>query len=404
MSLAPWRRNVAVTVALVFVVFTAFAFVIPFLPLYVRQLGVRDERTVALWAGVLIGVSPLLAGLMAPVWGRVADRHGHRWMAARALFSYVLILLLSAAVTNVWQLFAARVGIGLFGGIGPLGLAMATSLAPREETGKAVGLVQAAQILAAAVGPVTGGLMADTVGIRATFVATSAVCALALGLLVFYQPPPLAEAAGEERESFAVLFRLPAMVPMLVALFLVNFVGRSFTPILHLHLRDLGVAPTALASSIGLLISCYSVAAAASATLLGRATRSRPPRQLLIVSLVLGALTVLPMALVGRFSTLLVLAGVLGLVSGGALTLCYTMGGLLAGASRRAAAFGLFSAAALAGGSVSPAVAGYLVRFDLRAIYYLDAALLVGLALALLAGALPAGAAAVTPSAEEAAT
>jgi MFS transporter, DHA1 family, multidrug resistance protein len=393
-SLPPWRRNVAVTVVVIFVVFTAFAFVIPFLPLYVRQLGVHDERAGALWAGVLIGVSPLLAGLMAPLWGRLADRHGHRRLAARALFSYVVILLLSAAVTDVWQLLATRVGVGLFGGIGPLGLAMATSLAPREETGRAVGLVQAAQILAAAVGPVTGGYLADTVGIRPTFVATALVCALALAvLLAFYQQPPLGAAAGTGKPSFAALLRQPAMPAMLGALFLVNFVGRSFTPVLHLHLTELGVKPAGLASATGLLISVYSVAAALSATLLGRATKSRSPRNLLLVSLFLGSLVVLPMAWAGRFSTLLLLAGLLGLVSGGSLTLCYTMGGLLAGPNDRAAAFGVFAMAALAGGSVSPSVAGFLVRWDLHGIYYLDAALLLGLGLALMAGALPAGAA-----------
>ena len=46
-----WRRNQYVMVATVFVVFTGFAFVLPFLPLYVRELGVEDEEQAALWAG-----------------------------------------------------------------------------------------------------------------------------------------------------------------------------------------------------------------------------------------------------------------------------------------------------------------------------------------------------------------
>src|SRR5262245_61595947 len=391
----PWQRNQYVMVAVVFVVFTAFAFVLPFLPLYVRQLGVRDEHAVALWAGVLIGVSPLLAGLLAPAWGRLADRYGHKSMAARALVSYVIILLLASAVTNVWQLLATRIGIGLFGGIGPLGLAMATSLAPREETGRAVGQVQAAQILAAAVGPVMGGLMADTIGIRRTFVVTAGTCALALALVtVFYREPE----APAERErgggSMLELLRLPRMAAMLTVLFLVNFVGRSFTPILPLHLFELGVPRHRLAFNTGLLISVYSVAAALSATLLGRASKTRPPRQLLLLTLVAGALTVLPMGFVAHFAPMLALAALLGLVSGGSLTLCYTMGGLLAGPDRRATAFGFFSAAALFGGSVSPTVAGLLVGWNLRGIYYLDAALLLALSAALLLGALPPVAAA----------
>jgi DHA1 family multidrug resistance protein-like MFS transporter len=400
----PWGRNLAATVVMVFVVFTAFAFVLPFLPLYVRQLGVQDEHEVALWAGVLIGVAPLLAGLLAPVWGRLADRYGHRRMAARALVSYVALLLLSAVVTDVWQLLATRVGIGLFGGIGPLGLAMATSLAPREETGRAVGQVQAAQILSAAVGPVMGGMMADAIGIRLTFVVTAATCALALLFVLFvYREAEAPAEAGAERArgSMADLLRVPRMGAMLAVLFFVNFVGRSFTPILPLHLGELGVPAHKLASSTGLLISVYSVAAAASATLLGRASKTRPPRQLLLATLVGGAVTVLPMAWVGRFPSMVGLAALLGLVSGGSLTLCYTIGGLLAGPERRATAFGFFSAAALFGGSVSPSVAGLLAGWRLRGIYYLDAALLLALSCALLAGALPTNVAVVSDTHRE---
>lgn len=388
----PWRRNLAVTVVMVFVVFTAFAFVLPFLPLYVRELGVTDEREIALWAGLLIGVAPLLAGALAPVWGRLADRHGHKKMVARALVSYVALLVLSACVTDVWQLLATRVGIGLFGGIGPLGLAMATSIAPREETGRAVGHIQAAQILSAAVGPFVGGMLADTVGIRVTFVVTAVTCAVALGLVLAFYREPEAPAAHREsaRASMTELLRLPRMAAMLAVLFLVNFVGRSFTPILPLHLHELGVDAQSLASSTGLLISVYSIAAAVSATLLGRASRTRPPRQLLLLTLVAGALAVLPMAWVARFAPMLALAGVLGLVSGGSLTLCYTIGGLLVAPERRATAFGFFAAAALFGGSVSPTVAGLLAGWRLRGIYYLDAALLLGLAAAVSVGALPA--------------
>jgi len=68
---------------MVFAVFTGFAFVLPFLPLFVHELGVAEPERAALWAGVLIGVAPLLAGLLAPVWGRLADRHGHKGVAVR---------------------------------------------------------------------------------------------------------------------------------------------------------------------------------------------------------------------------------------------------------------------------------------------------------------------------------
>jgi DHA1 family multidrug resistance protein-like MFS transporter len=382
------RRNQLVTVAMVFAVFTGFAFVLPFLPLFVRELGVEEPDRAALWAGVLIGVAPLLAGLLAPVWGRLADRHGHKGVALAALVAYVVLLALSAAVTRVWELLALRVGIGLFGGIGPLGLAMATAQAPREETGRAVGLIQAAQILSAAIGPFAGGLLADAIGIRRTFLVTAALCALALLLvLAFYEERGRTErkVAGESA-GFRGVVGLPGVVALLVVLFLVNFIGRSFTPILPLHLGALGVSPSRLASATGVLISAYSVAAAASAWSLGRLSRTRSPRGLLLLTLVGGATVVAPMAVVPSFEHILGLAVLLGLVSGGSLTLCYTIGGLMVPEAVRTTAFGFFSGAALFGGALSPTVAGLVAHVALRGIYWVDAALYLLLALALARG------------------
>lgn len=388
------QRNQYATTAVVFVVFTGFAFVIPFLPLFVRQLGVGPDQRVAAWSGLLIGISPLLAGLMAPVWGRLADRLGLKAMAVRALLAYVALLLLTAAAGNVWQLLALRVGVGLFGGIGPLGLAMATAGCPREHTGRAVGLIQSAQILSAAVGPLAGGVLADTIGIRQTFVVTAAACALALGLLLgFYREAPADAPTGARpaRQGFGEVLSLAHVPALLLTLFLVNFVGRSFTPILALQLQQLGVPPERLAGATGALIACYAVTAALSAAVLGRLTRRLPPRHLLCASLAGGALVVAPMAWAPSYASLLLLAAGLGLTSGGALTLCYTIGGLLVPEGRRTTAFGFFSGAALFGGALSPWVAGELVRFDLRAIYHVDAALFALLALGL-GGLLPASA------------
>jgi MFS transporter, DHA1 family, multidrug resistance protein len=397
----PWRRNQQVMVATVFVVFTGFAFVLPFMTLYVRELGVTDPEAVALWAGVLIGVAPLLAGIMAPVWGRLADRYGQKRMALRALVSYVVLLLLSALVTDVAQLLVLRLGVGFFGGLGPLALAMATASVPREHTGRAVGAVQAAQILSAAVGPLAGGVLADFVGIRWTFVVTAAVCAGAVVLVARHYQESLARPAAQDappRASFASVLRLPGVAPLLAILFLVNFVGRSFTPILPLHLQQLAVPAGRLALSTGVVISVYSVAAAISAALLGKASGRYSPRALLAASLLAGGATVFPMALVPSFPGFLTLAVVLGLASGGCLTLCYTMGGLMVPSERRTVAFGFFSGAALFGGAVAPTAAGLVAHWDLRGIYYVDGLVFLALSLVLLPGLATSGVPRVSPA------
>jgi len=209
---------------------------------------------------------------------------------------------------------------------------------------------------------------------------------VALWLVARYYQESVPEApAVAAPASGAPLLRRRDVLALLVVLFLVNFVGRSFTPILPLHLQRLAVPAASLALATGLLISAYSVAAAVSSTVLGRATRRFPPRALLAASLAAGAATVLPMALISSFTVFLALALLLGLASGGALTICYTIGGLMVPSAQRATAFGFFSGAALFGGAISPTVAGLLAHWNLRGIYYLDAVLFVLLTAGLLA-------------------
>jgi MFS transporter, DHA1 family, multidrug resistance protein len=380
------RRNEYVMALVVFVVFAGFAAVVPFLSLYVRELGVTDDREAAFWGGLLISVATLVAGLMAPVWGRLADRYGYKIMAQRVLVSYCLFLALSAAVTSVTQLLVLRVAVGLFGGIGPLAVIMASATASRGEAGRAIGLMQAAQILAAAAGPALGGVLAYTIGMRWTFVATAMLCGLALLLLGSYdesaRPAPAPHDAGAGPSSLTWT-RLAALMALL---FFVNFVGRSFTPVLPLQIERAGISPARSQLATGLLMSVYSIAAAISATGLGRAARARSARVLMVTSLGLGALLLAPIGWVSSFPALLVLAGALGLAFGGALTLGYTIGDTIVPEGRRGATFGYLTGAALFGGSISPLIAGYLARvWELTGIYFVDAAVCVVLALAVAA-------------------
>jgi MFS family permease len=88
------------------------------------------------------------------------------------------------------------------------------------------------------------------------------------------------------------------------------------------------------------------------------------------------------MGMVERFAPMLAFAVLLGLASGGALTLSYTIGGLAVPQGHRGAAFGFFSGAALFGGALSPTVAGLLAHLGLRSIYWVNAVLFVLLAVA----------------------
>ena len=58
-----------------FLGFTGFTLVMPFLPLFIAQLGVADVGAIAVWTGISLGVTPALTALLAPAWGRLGDRY-----------------------------------------------------------------------------------------------------------------------------------------------------------------------------------------------------------------------------------------------------------------------------------------------------------------------------------------
>ena len=160
----PWRRNQAAVTLVAFVGFTGFTLVMPFLALYVRELGVRSDADVALWTGLALGVTPAITALCGPFWGRVGDRYGDKILVQRSLLSFVFVMAAMAYVTRPWHLVALRALQGLVAGYGGLAIAMAARSAPRAQMTNAIGAVQTAQRMGPAVGPVIGGILAPARG------------------------------------------------------------------------------------------------------------------------------------------------------------------------------------------------------------------------------------------------
>ena len=161
-----WRRNIYAVTAASFLGFTGFTLVMPFLPLFIAQLGVTGVGPIAMWTGVSLGVTPALTALLAPAWGRLGDRYGRKIMVERSMVSFVILMTAMAFVTRAWHVLALRAVQGLFAGYGSLSVAMAAESAPRDKMPSAIGLVQTAQRLGPALGPVIGGVLAALVGLR----------------------------------------------------------------------------------------------------------------------------------------------------------------------------------------------------------------------------------------------
>jgi DHA1 family multidrug resistance protein-like MFS transporter len=380
------RRNVYVAAAANGIGFAGFTIVMPFLPLYIRDLGVSDVADIALWTGLTLGATPAVTAFSAPLWGRVGDRYGSKILVLRSLSAFVLTKGAMAFVTAPWQLFALRALLGVFAGYGALTVSMAAESVPREQMARAIGTVQIAQRLGPAVGPVIGGILAPAVGLRASFIVAAVFYLSAMLLIaVFYVEPRTRQARAARRpigEVFRELYRTPGFVMVFTAILCLQLVDRSFGPILPLYVELLGLPESEVAFVSGVLFSIAAIFAALGHHVAEPLMLHWPSRVLVAGSAVVTALGLLLLVLVPSIWAFAVALAISGAAIGVGMTSTYTSGGRLLPHDAHATGFGVLTTASLVGLAVSPIVAGLISGPGLRIVFEADIVLLAGLALA----------------------
>jgi DHA1 family multidrug resistance protein-like MFS transporter len=368
-----WRRNQFAVTAASFVGFTGFTLVMPFLPLYIQQLGVTDVGEIALWTGLALGVTPAVTALCSPFWGRVADRFGHKLMVERALVSFVVVMGAMAYVSRPWHLFALRAALGLFAGYGALTLSMAARSVPRERMAHAIGLVQTAQRLGPALGPVIGGVLAPLVGLRNAFLVSAAVYALAF-LLVFvlYHEPSMPARPAEHgggRVTFRNILAFENFLLLMVVIFGLQLVDRSFGPVLPLYIGELGFATEEVPVISGVLFSILAFSAAFGNQLAGWLLQRMPARVVIAAAAVIGAVALAFFAARPPLWGLMAAIAVFGVCVGGGSTSAYSAAGAVIPPEVHATGFGVLTSASLAGLALSPVISGFIAARSIRVVF-----------------------------------
>jgi MFS transporter, DHA1 family, multidrug resistance protein len=338
----------------------AFSFAMPFTPLYLQQLGVTDLAEVGLWAGILAGAFAVAMGGMAPIWGVLADRFGHRRMIQRAMFGAGLVIGLAAFVQTPEQLLVLRILHGALTGVVTAIVTMVSITTPRQHLSTVLGMLQAAIYVGISLGPLLGGAFADRFGLRASFACTG-VLLITLGLLVtLLVPNPsrgIARAEGGSSGGPAgarqkLLTREVLLVISLMALTKLAQMGPN--PFLPLFVQTLVDTQEGLATTVGLVLAAAGAASTVTALLIGRLNGLFGSRAVLVGGLLLSAVLAALHAVAGTVWQLLVLRILFGLAQGGsgpaiqALLIDVTPSG------KRGAAFGVLTTANAAGNGGGP--------------------------------------------------
>lgn len=242
----------------------------PFLPYFVRDLGVHDEKAILLWSGWLASGAGLAMAIVAPMWGVLADRHGRKLMVMRSMFGGVLVLGLMGLVHNVYQLLGLRILQGILTGTVTASVALVASVVPERRTGFAMGMMQQALFIGNAIGPLVGGFAADRWGYRVPFEIAAGflligACATWFGVRESFDRKELEDVPGGGMTIREVL-SITGFSTMIGLLFMVHFSGSFVGPILPLYIRELGAQDNA---TTGLIFALAAVSAAVAAPVIG---------------------------------------------------------------------------------------------------------------------------------------
>jgi DHA1 family multidrug resistance protein-like MFS transporter len=321
-----WQRNLYALTAASFLMFTAFGFVFPFLPLFIATLGVGDVGQVEVWSGISSFGQAIVLSICSPIWGALADRHGRRVMVLRAAFGGGLVIALMGLSQNIWQFMGLRLVQGAMTGVVAAASALAISFVPRQRVGFALGMITMASFAGNAVGPSLGGITADHFGYRPSFAFSGALFLMA-GILTIllvkekFVPPPPDQTKSGLRGILRDIRRRGRdrqLLIMMVVLFSAQFGVNVVQPMLPLFVQS--IDPTESAATVtGLIFTVAGVVAAVSSVIWGRVGDRIGYRRLLIVMALGAGLIYIPQALVVTVLQLVVLRGILGIFDGGLL-------------------------------------------------------------------------------------
>lgn len=242
------KRNLILLCIANFFIAGSLTMILPFISLYIHTLGTYSNEYVQRWAGLIFGVSFLTGFLFSPLWGRVGDKKGRKPLLVLFGSGVSLCILLMGFAQTVHQLFLIRVFMGLFAGFIPTAQALIAVQTPKHEAGKVLGTLQTGSTSGTLIGPLLGGILADTVGFQYTFIITAVFTGLAsLGVAIVVKEIHGTKLKQRDKsytgfEVFKYIFTTPLLLTVMISSTIIQIANFALQPLLALYVQQLQVS------------------------------------------------------------------------------------------------------------------------------------------------------------------
>jgi MFS family permease len=317
-----WKKNLYVCLFGSFSTVVAMTSLLPFLPLYVGQLGVTGHSAIVQWSGIAYSVSFMTAALVAPLWGRLADRYGRKSMLVRASLGMVISTALMGMAQNIWQLALLRALAGLAGGYSSGATILIATQTPKERRGWALGLLSSGVMAGNLAGPLIGGILPPVVGIRGTFWIAACIIFITFiitTILIKEDKPMFDKSKAATGIRWSEIPEKRRIIAMLITAMLLMLAIMSIEPILTVYVSQILVDKSQLTLIAGIIMSASSLGSILSAAKLGKLADKIGYLNVIFAGLLIAAALLIPQAFVTASWQLIGLRFLMGLALGGLL-------------------------------------------------------------------------------------
>lgn len=376
-----WKRNLYLCWFGSFATAAGMSLVLPFLPLYIGQLGIRQPALIVQWSGIAFGATFLLAALASPVWGRLADRYGRKPMLLRASLGMAIIMSLMGLVHNVYELVALRFLMGAVSGYISAAITMIATQTPREYSGWALGTLSTGTVTGNLTGPLIGGWLAEVIGLRHTFFVTGVLMFIAFVVTLVFVKETFERKEREQlstREVWSLIPRPQMLFVLFLTTFMLQLANMSIEPIITIYIKELIHNAQHVALIAGFVVSASGLGNVLAAPRLGRLSDRVGPEKVLLACLVFAAIVMIPQAFVQNTWELMGLRFLMGLSFGGLLPSVNSLVRRSVPDRITGRIFGYNQSAQYLGNIAGPMLGGQMgAHFGLHAVFFSTSALLL---------------------------
>ncbi|MBP2058179.1 DHA1 family multidrug resistance protein-like MFS transporter [Lactobacillus colini] len=324
-----WHKTFYTLWAGCFITGLGYSMTMPFISLFIEQLGNYSKFQVNLYSGLAFAMTFIAQAIISPYWGNLADRKGRKLMCMRAAGIMSLTIFITGLAQSAFFIIGMRFLQGLFSGYINNATALMAGETPHQRSGWVMSQMMTAGTAGNLVGPLLGGVLSSAFGYRIPFFITGGLMFLVFlstWLLTNEEFTPVSPKAMKPMKD--IMRALPD-VRLIITMFITTMIVQSSTmsidPIVSLYVKSLMPHSHTVALVAGVVAATPGLGTMLAASKVGHIMDNIGPQKVLRWGLISATILFIPMTIIPNAWSLAFWRFLLGIASAALLPAAQTV-------------------------------------------------------------------------------